>query len=119
MTSGTDAPEGFAAALSQSGLTQEQAARVCGVSSRTLRNWAAGKTAAPQSALAALAAFGRAPLDQADSPLAERIAALEAAQAIHWHRVCQLEDDLAAARSQLEQCNRRLNALYAERGKAA
>lgn len=112
MTCGTD----FSAILARAGLTKTQAARLCGVSPRTLNNWLRGKTQPSPAAIAALeiAITRNAPVS---GTLAERIAALAAISQQQWHRCCQLEDELAAERAAFAATNRALNALYAERDK--
>lgn len=105
----------FPALLARAGLTQEQAARLCGVSLRTIQNWLAGKTAPSQSAIAALES-AVAQAQSVGGSLAERIAASAAISQQQWHRCCELEDELAAERARFAATNRTLNALYAERG---
>ena len=120
--------------LSQGNLTQARAAEIAGCSPRTMRRWIAGECSIPHPAWAALtahveqqAAIAAALADaeafeaqaQSAAPpsLAETIAALKSIADAQYHAVCVAEDTLAAARREHEQTMRRLNALYAERGK--
>lgn len=109
----------IAALLGRAGLTQEQAARLCGVSLRTIQNWVQGRTQPTDQALAILEnAAASVDLDTAETmPLGERIAVLRHVQGEQHHRCCVLEDELAQARRDLAETSRRLNALYAERGR--
>jgi len=103
--------------IARTGLTREQAARLCGVTPRTINNWLRGKTQPSLQAISALeSAIAR--LQPVSGTLAERIAALAAISQQQWHRCCQLEDELAAERAAFASTNRALNALYAERGQA-
>lgn len=106
--------------LARSGLTQDQAARLCGVTTRTLQNWLAGKGQPSQQALAALeCAADHIEIETAPlMTLAERIAVLRHIQQTQLHAVCVMEDELLVAKQELAATNRTLNALYAERGKA-
>lgn len=105
--------------IARAGLTQEQAARLCGVSLRTIQNWVSGKTQPTASALAILeTAAADVDLEMAEPmPLGERIAVLRHVQGEQHHRCCVLEDELAQARRDLAETSRSLNALYAERGR--
>lgn len=107
----------FAQLLDRAGLTHEQAARLCGVSPRTIHNWLAGKTQPSQKARAALESAIIARDQPVSGSRAERIAALAAMSQQQWHRCCVLEDELAAERASFAATNRALNALYAERDK--
>ncbi len=111
----------IAALLSRAGLTLDTAAELIGVTSRTVRNWRDGKSRVPASALRALE-YAAAEADMAETEstpqtLAERIAALQAIQAMQRQAAHRLEDELAEARLAHGQTTSTLNALYAERGK--
>lgn len=105
------------ALLAQTGLTQEQAARLCGVSLRTIQNWLAGKTRPSPVAISALESAIARPPPSSGGTLDERIAALTATAQQQWPRCCELEDELAAERAAFAATNSALNALYAERDK--
>jgi len=109
----------ISALISRAGLTQEQASRLCGVSLRTIQNWASGKTTPSSQAVSIMeTAAAEVEIESAEPmALAERIAVLRHIQQEHHRRCCQLEDDLAATRRNLADTTRQLNALYAERGK--
>lgn len=109
---GTD----FRTLLLHSSLTQEQAARVCGVSLRTVQNWLAGKTTPGQRAIFAIKSAVAQYCNTCTS-LDERIAVLTAVSKHQQQRVFDLEDELAAERGRLAETNRTLNALYDECGK--
>ena len=110
----------IASLITRSGLTQEQAARLCGVTLRTIQNWLAGKGQPSQPALAALECAADAVAIETAEPqtLAERIAVLRHIQQTQLHAVCIMEDGLWAAKQELAATNRTLNTLVAERGKA-
>jgi len=42
-------PEDFVAALTRHGLFQSDMAQICGVTTRTIQNWASGRKKVPQS----------------------------------------------------------------------
>ena len=107
----------IASLLARAGLTPAPAARRCGVTTRTIQNWLAGKGKPRQQALAALECAADALADQPPMPLAERIAVLRHIQQTQHTQCCRLEDDLMAARHELAATNRTLNALLAERGR--
>ena len=105
--------------LARANLTQEQAARLCGVSLKTISNWVNGHTQPSQQALAALeCAADDVALESAEPmTLNEQIATLRGIQAMQSERARKLEDDLADTRRELAATTSRLNALFAERGK--
>lgn len=107
--------------LSRAGLTLSGAAERCGVTPRTIMNWRDGKSRIPAEALAILEAAA-AEAEPAPAPesqtLDERIAALRALQLEQHDRCCQLEDGLGEARRRLADTSRKLNAIYAERGRS-
>ncbi len=106
--------------IARAGLTQEQAARRCGVSLRTIQNWISGKTRSPDRALAILESAADVELElAAPMPLGEQIAVLRHIQGEQHHRCCVLEDELAQARRDLAETSRRLNALYGNAAGAA
>lgn len=127
--------------LARAGLTLNTAADMIGVTPRTVRNWRDGKTPVPHQAVAALTAAAEqaelvaeatddhaawvAAMDAdtaARAPVAaldERIAALQAIQAMQSQAMHRLEDELTEARIAHGQTTSKLNALYAERGKLA
>lgn len=98
------------------GMTQEQVARLCGVSLRTVSHWVAGTRQPSARALAAMEVADSAAIEAAEPMiLGERIATLRAIQQEQFRAICRLEDDLAQARRDMDETARRLNALYAER----
>lgn len=109
----------IAALLDRTSMTLVQAAKLCGVTTRTMANWRDGKSRVPAEALALLeAAAADVEIESAEPmTLAERIAVLRHIQQEQHHRCCVLEDDLAQARRDLGETARQLNALLAERGR--
>lgn len=105
--------------LSRAGLTLDAAAKLCGVTSRTVINWRDGKTRIPADALTILeTAAADVEIETAEPmTLAERIAVLRYVQQAQHTRVCQLEDELGMARTELADTTRKLNAIFAERSR--
>lgn len=105
--------------ITRANLTQEHAARLCGVSLKTISNWVAGRTRPSQQALSILeTAAADAELESAEPmTLAERIAALRGIQQLQQSALRRLEDETETARRDLAATTSNLNALYAERGK--
>ena len=103
-----------------SGLTQAQAARLAGVTTRTIQNWLRGRGApSPQQAAILEVAAESAAIEAAEPmSLAERIAALKAIADEQYRQANRLEDWLAEARRQHGTTMTRLNALYAERSRS-
>ena len=123
------------ALLARGGLTQAAAAEIAGVNARTMRRWVAGESPIPHAAWAALTAhadqqtviaeamtaaeaFETEAQSAAPPTLADTIATLKSIADQQCHAICVAEDALTAARREHEQTLRRLNALYAERGRA-
>lgn len=102
------------------GMTQAQAARLAGVTTRTIQNWLAGKGKPSQQHAAVLEyAADAAKLDSAEPmSVSERIAVLRAIAEEQYRQVCRYEDFLAEARRQHGSTMSRLNALYAERSRS-
>lgn len=103
-----------------SGLTQAQAARLVGVTPRTIQNWLVGKghPSPQQAAMLAVASNSAADVDVSGLPLAERIVALKAVADEQYRQANRLEDWLAEARRQHGTTMSKLNALYAERSRS-
>jgi uncharacterized coiled-coil protein SlyX len=120
-------PDSLRALLQRGSLTGSAAAKICGVNPRTVRGWIGGRSSIPYSALTLLQQHVAAMEFEADGEalesdalsqtLAERIAALQAIQAMQRQAAHRLDDELAEARLAHGQTTSTLNALYAERGK--
>lgn len=109
----------IAALLDRTGMTLVQAAKLCGVTTRTMANYRDEKTRVPADVLAILQAAAAAVEIESAEPmtLAERIAVLRHIQREQHHRCCVLEDELAEQRRMLGETTRQLNALLAARGR--
>jgi len=99
--------------LDRAGLTLDAAARLCGVTSRTIMNWRDGKTAIPATARDILeSAAADTDLESAEPMTpAERLAVLRHIQQEQKARIVRLESALADEREALADTNRKINAL--------
>jgi transcriptional regulator with XRE-family HTH domain len=99
--------------LDRAGLTLDAAARLCGVTSRTIMNWRDGKTAIPATARDLLeSAAADTDLESAEPMTpAERLAVLRHIQQEQKARIVRLESALADEREALTDTNRQINQL--------
>lgn len=104
--------------MEKAGLGNEQAARLCGVTVRTISYWRSGRTAPSKKALAILeCAADRRLFEKRPMNLDDQISVLRHIQQQQTERCRRLEDELAEERLALNETVSKLNALYAARGK--
>jgi len=99
--------------LDRADLTLDAAARLCGVTPRTIMNWRDGKTSIPATARDLLeSAAADTDLESAEPmSISERLAVLRHIQQEQRARIARLEAALADEREALTNTNRQINQL--------